>query len=201
MLSGFLDDYNTLQELDLTNFKRVFEKELHELKTYLVELFSTTTYESMHWKHRPHERLESLVGCAAQCPFCKEQCDLLEHDDYCDHRTEIHRIDCLAGLRNRDTKVITTDYCPALVCGGKCFYTPDGERHPYRDYKRIYHRWSITPDITARSCLYWKWFVSTHRLALAKEYNALPPEVPSQWSQITWQEIKEDLESAYNIHS
>ena len=180
----FLDDYNTLQELHLTNFKRVFEKELHELKTYLVELFSTTTYESIHWKHRPHERLESLVGCTAQCPFCKEQCDLLEHDDYCDHRTEIHRIDCLAGLRNRDTKVITTDCCPALVCGGKCFYKPDGERHPYRDYKRIYHRWSIIPDITARSCLYWKWFVSTHRLALAKEYNALPPEVPSQWRRL-----------------
>ena len=198
----FRNYYNiTLQELDLTNFKRVFEKELHELKNTLVELFSKTTYEkSIHWKERPYELLESLVGCTAQCPFCKEQCDLLEHHvNDADHRTEVHRIDCLAGWRIRDTKVMTTDFCPALVCGEKFFYKPDGERHPYKDYRSVYHNWSIPPDTTARSCLYWKWFVSTHRLALAKEYNALPPEVPPHWSQITWQEIKKDLESTYHI--
>ena len=194
-----LNDYNTLQELNLSNFKQRIKKELQELKETFEELFSKITYKTIDWKVNPHELLNSLVGCTAQCPFCGEQCDLLEHDNDHDHRAEVHRMDCLAGFRDKDTRVMTTSVCPALVDGKGSFRKPDGESHPYKKYKTVHKTWSIPPDVTSKSCSYWKWFVGTYKDQLAEEYDALPAKAPPQWSQIKWSEIKEDLESAYNV--
>ena len=41
--------------------------------------------------------------------------------------------------------------------------------------------------------------MATYKEQLAEEYDALPAKAPPQWSQIEWSEIKEDLESAYNV--
>ena len=196
-----LNDYDTLQELNIDNFKQRIKEELQELKQTFEELFSKITYKSIDWRYKPHELLNSLVGCTAQCPFCGEQCDLLQeqHDSQCDHRAEVHRMDCLAGFREKDTRVMTTNVCPALVDGRGSFRKPDGESHPYREYKTVCRTWSIPPDVTSKSCSYWKWFVGTYKDQLAKEYDALPAKAPPQWSQIKWLEIKEDLESAYNV--
>ena len=194
-----LSDYDTLQKLNLINFKKRIKEELQELKKTFEEMFSKITFKSIDWKDKPHELLKSLGGCTAQCPFCGEQCDLLEHDNDHDHRTEVHRIDCLAGWTDRDTKVMTNNVCPALVYGEKLFRMQDGEYHPCKHYKTVYKTWSIPPDVTSRSCSYWKWFVAIYKDRLAEEYDALPSNAPPQWSQIKWSEIKEDLERAYNV--
>ena len=194
-----LNDYDTLQELNLSNIKQRIKEELQELKKIFEELFSKITFKSIDWKVKPHELLNSLVGCTAQCPFCGEQCEQLEHHNDRDHRAEVHRIDCLAGWRDRHTKVMTTNVCPALVDGERLFQKPDREFHPCREYKTVHKTWSIPPDVTSKSCSYWKWFVGTYKDQLAEEYDALPAKAPPQWSQIKWSEIKEDFESAYNI--
>ena len=194
-----LSDYDTLQKLNLSTFKQRIKEELQELKKKFEEQFSKITYKTIDWRDNPHELLNSLVGCTAQCPFCGEQCDLLEHDNGHDHRTEVHRMDCLAGFKDKDTRVMTTNVCPALVDGKGSFRKPDGESHPYRKYKTVHNTWSILPDVTSKSCSYWKWFVGTYKDQLAEEYDALPAKTPPQWSQIKWSGIKEDLESAYNV--
>ena len=75
--------------MNLSNFKQRIKEELQELKKTFEEMFSKITSKSIDWKDKPHELLNSLVGCTAQCPFCGEQCDLMEHDSDHDHRTEV----------------------------------------------------------------------------------------------------------------
>ena len=143
-------DYDTLQELNLSSFKQRIKEELQELKKTFEEMFSKITFKSIDWKVKPHELLNSLVGCTAQCPFCGEQCDLLEHEDDHDHRTQVHRMDCLAGFREKDTKVMTTNVCPALVDGERLFCKPDGESHPYKEYKTVHKTWSFQKMLLQR---------------------------------------------------
>ena len=155
-----------------------------------------------NWKDKPHDDLlKSLIGCTSQCPFCKEQCDLLEHDESCDHRTEVHRMNCLAGWRTKSGKMVTS-ICPMLIAGDGSFY-PTSESEdavPYKDYKTIHPQWSIPPDIVVKSSSYWKLFVASHREELEKEYDADGSDFPTEWLNIKWTSVKQDLQSAYHLH-
>ena len=198
---ALLEDVKTLNKFNLENFQIRLKSEVKNIKEAILNKFNKITFESIQWQDKPHIMLKSLVGCTAQCPFCGEQCELLEHEEAVDHRTEIHRIDCLIGWSISNTRRLTTDLCPAILTTDMKFKVPGGhqEYEFYRDYKKVYKNWSIQPDVTSKSCSYWKWFVSKYKDDLALRYHVEPAETPPEWKQITWQEIKEDLKDAYNI--
>ena len=109
--------------------------------------------EMVNWKDQPHQLLNILIGCTEHCPFCGEQCNLLEHDDSCDHQTEVHRISCLGGWVSEHTNAMTTSICPIKVDSNKRFRKPDGEYHPYKDYKTVYPQWFIPPGKSTKKLL------------------------------------------------
>ncbi len=199
-----LAGHESLDKLNVESLKSKIIKRLKPLKGRCQEHFSNIKCERAmdSWKDKPHDLLKNLIGCTAQCPFCGEQCDLLEHDDSCDHRTEVHRIGCLAGWRYRETGQMITSICPILIAGGGSFYptTNSDETVPFKDYKTIHPQWFIPPDVVAKSCSYWKWFVSTHREELEKEYDADGSLFPAEWANIKWNSIKQDLKAVYKLN-
>ena len=200
-IDNLLSSHDILEELNLKNFKDILREELHKLTARCQIFFSKIDCETemINWKDQPHELLNDLIGCTEQCPFCKEQCDLMENHD-CDHRTEVHRIDCLAGWRSRVTQEMSPAICPVLIDSQDSkFRRPDGGYQHYKDYKKVYKYWSIPPNKSPKSCLYWMWFVGKYKKQLAKRIHAKASKIPSDWSSITWQNINESLKTAYNI--
>ncbi len=203
-VQDLLAGHESLDELNVYSLKSKIIKRLKPLKGRCQDHFSNMKSERAmgNWKDKPHDLLKNLIGCTAQCPFCGEQCDLLEHDDSCDHRTEVHRIGCLAGWRYSKTGKMITSICPMLITGDGSFYpTVESEESvPYKDYKTIHPQWLIPPDVVAKSCSYWKWFVSSHREELEKEYNADGSLFPAEWAHIKWNSIKQDLKAVYKLN-
>ena len=80
--TDLLTDYDSLrlQDLNLENFKTQIRNGLSELKQKLQASFNDIKCESemANWKDKPHDLLRKLIGCTAQCPFCGEQCDLID---------------------------------------------------------------------------------------------------------------------------
>ena len=202
-----LEGYDDLQELNLENIKKNICGGLNDLKMKLEASFDTIKYKSemVNWKNKPHELLRKLIGCTEQCPFCKEQCDQLIPDHIRDnqkHKIAVHRPECLGGYHWIKTNVLVTDFCPALVASDATFKdaATNQEHHPFKDFQSIYPNWSIPPDITSEESLYWKWFICKYKEELGIKYNAKPPEVPPQWHDIKWEEVKENLERTYKLN-
>ena len=194
-----LEDYESLKELNVANFKKEIGNGLKDLTKKLEEHFHNIEYSMLDWSIA-NQMLDSLIGCTAQCPFCREQCDRLEdHKEEIEHQTAVHRMDCLRGWRWENSKVLTTDFCPVLVCSDLKFWEREKEYHPYKQYKTIHKDWIISPDSTSDGSLYWKSFVGKFKNELAKEYDAYPPKVPPEWSEIEWKEVKRNLEKLYNV--
>ena len=194
--------YDASEELNLENFKQNIYTGLNKLMENCYKYFDTIMFKSEinSWKDKPHDLLKSLIGCTEQCPFCGEQCDLLEHDPSVqEHRTETHRLSCLAGWRDISTKKKLIEICPTQVAGDCRFRRPDGEFHPYQNYKEVYPQWSIPPDVTSKSCLYWKWFMGEYKNEIAAEFDAVAPDIPDEWCHIEWEKVKKNLESSYNV--
>lgn len=210
-VENLLKGFDSLNDLNLDNFKLQIRTGLQGLKKNLHFFYGTIEcMEDMkHWKDKPHDLLVDLLGCTKQCPFCGEQCDLLDPDHYKEndkqkhqHRTAIHRPSCLAGWRSSRTKIMTSNFCTSLVAGNGNFKSKKNNKqsHPYQKYESIYPEWSIPPDTTSETCLYWKWFVGKYNSKLAVTYNAKPAKVPNAWLDIKETEVVESLADAYKVH-
>ena len=195
---------------DIRHFELQIRLALGNLKQKLhVSLDGIKVRSEMeHWNLEQYNNLQkSLIGCTAQCPFCGEQCDLTDPDHdttVYKHRTSAHRPSCLAAYRDKDTHVLSIDFCPAKVADPQQIFKNEdtnGEDHHYKDYQKVYPDWSIEPDPTSDNCLYWKSFVSKYNDALAKRLGEglKPAEVPKEWSQIQWEDIERNLKSLYNL--
>ena len=201
-----LAGYDLLEEMNLDNLKRNIGIGLEKLKIKLHDSFNkiNCANEMILWKNKPHDLLQNLIGCTAQCPFCGEQCDLLDpkHENDCDHRIEVHRISCLQGFRWRDTGVMTTHFCQVAVSRSDLSFQVSGDHyHPYNDYKSIHTKWEIPPDVSAEGSLYWKWFVGKYYASIAETFRAKPPDVPEEWRLIEWQEVEKNLNDLYNFRN
>ena len=197
-----LSEYDFLESVNMDNLKKNILCQLKNLEARLHDSLSKITCEEemKHWEQKPHELLQKLIGCTEQCPFCGEQCDLLQPGHDCDHRVEIHRVGCLKGYRWKDTQVMTTHFCQVSVSSDTLsFEISDDKFHPYKDYKTIYPKWEISPDKSSEASLYWKWFVGKYYRQIAEAYNAKPADVPAQWCHIEWPEIEQNLYSLYNF--
>ena len=195
------------QVLHLENFREKIRNGLLELKKILQESYGGITCKTsiLFWKDKPHEHLSELVGCTEQCPYCGEQCDLLDNHEG-KHRTEVHRPNCLGGTHDRETKVLSLDFCPVLVADPKQqFYKSHDSNELYYacNYEEKFPNWSIVPDKSAANSLYWKWFVAEHSDKIGKMFSLNPPPVPSLWSTYTpkdqWHVVEDNLKKIYKL--
>lgn len=173
-------------------------KGLTKLKKKICASFDSISCEKemVNWRNKPHELLRKSIGCTEQCPFCGEQCDMLDSKHVANgrkHMTAIHRPSCLATYRWSNT-----DFCPALVASNVTFRNDktNEKSHPIKGYQSIYPDWSIPPDPTAEDSLYWR---SNYMDAIAEKFDAKPPPTPQEWRDIKWAEVKRDLERMYRL--
>ena len=204
-----LTGYDSLQDLNCENFKTQIKIGLKELEKKLHSSFNRIKCRSemANWKDKPHDLLRKLIGCTAQCPFCGEQCDLIEPDHIENggpkHTISVHRSNCLRGWHLPDTKLMVTGFCPAYISGQekyKSFQTSstEYESHPYMEYQEVYPDWSIVPDVSSKDSLYWKLFVGKNIDKIADHYNLKAPTVPSDWANIQWEDVVKNFKELYN---
>ena len=199
-------DSDVTHEPDLKNFKQKVHEQLSELEKKLSASLDNIKYESEtpSWKHKPHELLSNSVGCTEQCPFCGDQCDSLDPDHVASdrqHSTAIHRPGGLAQYRYTSSQVLVTEFCPARVSSDTTFKNADTyhKPHPYKDYEFVYPKWSIPPDTTTEVSMHWKWFACKYKDEIAQRFDAKSPEIPEDWFNIEWDEVKTDFKNLYHI--
>ena len=196
-------DYKSIQEISLESVKHQIRQGLAKLRENLHASFDKIECrnEMENWNDKPHELLKHLVGCTEQCPFCGEQCDLLDPEHAVNHRVGVHRSGCLAGYRDINTHVMDTEFCPAQISGNGTFRSQDTDNNlvKLREFKNIYPKWTITPDMTSGDSLYWMLFIGKYKDEIAKFYDATLPIVPTHWSTIPWVEVEENLRKIYNL--
>ena len=192
------------KDVNLVSLKNKITEQLRQLEVRIQNSFSSLKCkEAMkNWSKQPHEMLKDIIGCTAACPFCGEQCDHLDKEHFrtrkIPHATKIHRFDCLAGWREKESQVMVTVFCPQLVASDWSFYKPDGELHPYKKYYEVYGDWSIEKTPTSKnSLLYWKGFIMKYNKELAEANKAKPARIPAHWEKSSHEKIKKDLKSLY----
>ena len=196
---------DNVKNLNLKDFKSSINAGLHNLSETLKASFDNIKCETAmkKWKDKPQDLLKELIGCTEQCPFCGEQCDLLEHDEKNEkHMTLVHRSACLAGLYDEKSNELAVEFCPANV-DSECKFKSEetaGQWHAFKDYHEIYPHWYIEPDRSAAKSKYWQRFVGQYIQSLAETFKAkVPRDIPQEWKRMEWQEIEVSLKNAYKI--
>ena len=196
--------YDSIEDLNLDNLKdNVIQQIKHFEVRFKNVIVSLKCQDAMKdWSHQPRDLLKNLIGCTAACPFCGEQCDILDEDHLKNkqlHRTEIHRSTCLAGWRVKKTQIMMTEFCPLLVASNRSFYDKEGKLHPYKQYKDVFPNWSIEPKTTAKNALYWIRFIQKYNDELALNYTAKPAYIPDHWDILTEEDVVTNLKKLYSL--
>ena len=198
---------------NLTYFTEELNKGLDNLySTLRAEFEDMSVAEIQKWQTRPNDILfKELSGCTEQCPFCKEQCDLTDKNHFHSsstsaeeahkHSVTLHRPSCLGGFRWVDSNEMILDICTSLVASDYRFRNLKTklEFHPYKEYSKFYPEWSITDDTSQKASLYWKWLVGNYKKKIAAEFAMEECEVPSEWKQLKWSDVKNSLKDAYKV--
>ena len=195
-----------IQQLkDVRNFNKEVNKGLKKLEgALLCEFMSMKTVEMDQWERKPYDIIfENLAGCTAQCPFCKEQCDLTNesHLPSTKHSVTMHRPKCLGGLRWTTSNEMTIGICTSDIGSDTKFRTAETNDtyHPYKQYQEIYPDWSIPDDKSVESSSYWKWLVGHYTSEIAELFKMKAVRISSEWTSLTWDNVKKDLEEAYHV--
>ena len=201
-----LRDLGGIQQLkDINNFKKEVSEGLQRLEGTLQDEFMHMQVSSMsQWEQKPYDiLLENLAGCAEQCPFCKEQCDLTyeNHPKSTLHTVKMHRPECLGGYSWESSGEMVLDICSSLVGTGMRFkdHKTNHKWHPYKDYRDYYPEWSIIHDQSLEASSYWKWLVGHYASEVAQVFEIKEASIPSEWKSMSWKSVKKDLEKAYNV--
>ena len=195
--------YIPLSRDEILSHTRHFEVDketIQEFKCDLIDFLekincdATKIKDCKPWEEKALNLFTDLIGCCEQCPFCAEQCDLLfpDHEsDGVDHSVELHRPRCLATYRFLLSEEIVLDICSTGVASERTFQNKDtnNEPHPYKEYRDIYPKWKITPELSISASSYWKWFVCKYSSEIAKRYNAKETEIPESWKEITKEQV------------
>ena len=182
--------------LNYIEFKADFLARIDEIK-----LCSKTVIEKKEWKDEVVKILFSkdLIGCCAQCPFCKEQCDHgVDHGDDIKHSVQFHRPQCLGTYHFSGDDSMMLDICTSSVAGLGQFKSSaldDGNYHHYFNYQKFYPKWRIVPNASASASLYWKWFAANYTNEIATKIRSKEANIPSDWKKITQDQAIESLQT------
>ena len=158
------------------------------------------------WINSPHIILcESLVGCTAQCPFCKEQCELTDPNHVeCgkDHFIHIHRPECLGKYTWDNTKQLVLDLCTYLVVSKNNFRNVDTNNQwvPFKNYRSLYKNWCISNESPTEAPKYWQWFISHYLKDIIKWAGAAPTSIGHlNWKAVSQRMAVDSLSEVYKI--
>ncbi|KAL8176537.1 UNVERIFIED_CONTAM: hypothetical protein K2H54_036067 [Gekko kuhli] len=146
------------------------------------------------------EIFKRVFGCGKQCPFCKVPCEAggSRHQE---HFASVHRPEGLGRYRNYETNVLVYSLCSSSVNSKGLFFNVDtaGKYHPYKQYRQYYPDWRIQPDASITASDYWKFVFKKFNQQFAKEYHALPADLPEDWERLTKQQALESIQETFNM--
>ena len=158
------------------------------------------------WSTSPHIILcDSLMGCTAQCPFCKEQCELTDPNHAAcgkDHFIHIHRPECLGRYIWDNTKQLVLDLCTYSVESENNFRNVDTNHQwvPYKNYRSYYKNWCISNESPKESPKYWQWFISHYLKNIIKWVGSAPTSIDHlNWGAVSQKMAVDSLSEVYKI--
>ena len=208
------DVKNVSSNLDsISNFKNNLIKELKSKHS------SETMFEKIHNKRSAIcKRAASLLydsvintKCTTQCPFCSEQCDIinsdhLQHDPPKLHHVQVHRPQCVNRGTWYETNKLVLDVCNNLVDSKSCYLVllnkdPTGNtRIPYKDYQKEHPEWDIPGESISDPPMYWMWFVAYFYKDLVTWSKAVETDIPETWKTITKSKAIDSLAQTYGLY-
>ncbi|XP_030635117.1 interferon-induced very large GTPase 1-like [Chanos chanos] len=197
-------NFLTLNNANQDQFVKHLKKSLEELEVDLKESFQKRNLEDKlkTLKLKPQDVLfKQMFGCGKQCPFCKAPCEA-GGEKHSNHSASIHRPEGLGRYRWESSGKLMIDICSSLVHSEsrfKCTETKD-KWHPYKDYREIFPDWNIIPDSSIQASDYWKYVMAKFNEEFAKQYNAQPADIPSEWKNIKKEQAEKVLNKYYNMH-
>ena len=187
-----------------TRFTQIVLNELAKSKKELERKFQKFTYnDDMEWTGMEELFLVDIIGCRAQCPYCKEICDhATRHLPGMKHSISQHRPVGLGGFYSVGPKPeLSLSFCNQLVAGRERFRqykdSEDSAFHTFTNHSKRYPTWSIPVDLSSpNGSLYWRWFVASHIAEIQNHFKVALEEVPDEWADLEWPEVEGKLHDA-----
>ncbi|XP_069015292.1 up-regulator of cell proliferation-like [Embiotoca jacksoni] len=198
-----LGNFMILNKADQKQFAKWLTASVVDMAEDLREKFKKSGIEKKlkHLSvHPENELFTRVVGCGKQCPFCDVLCDA-GTKDHKDHWATLHRPEGLGTYRWSATGKLSTDICSSSVTSDvhfRCSAT-NNERHPFKEYRKIYPNWDIRPDVSSQASDYWKYVMTKYNDDFAEAYDAKPADIPEAWKKITTKEAEKSLEESFRI--
>ncbi|XP_067400751.1 interferon-induced very large GTPase 1-like [Emydura macquarii macquarii] len=174
-----------------------------DLEKQVLSSFEKMEIESKlsELKVKPQDEMfKRVFGCGKQCPFCKVPCEAgtSVHEQ---HSASVHRPKGLGTWRWIETKKLCYDICSSSVASNNTFRCQETkwEFHPYKDYRKFFPDWCIQPDDSIKASDYWKFVFKEFNEDFAKEFQALPADLPEDWHKITKEQALESLKEAFAL--
>ena len=201
-----LEDIVDTKDADLNFLTEEFSKQIKRCEeNYLASFQTPETCELLNmstWTKHPAEFVrDSTAGCCEQCPFCKEQCEMIDSNHTKDHHCALHRPQCLGGYRGKDSNVMVTEICTECVGSNLKFLRPDSKDNyiHYKKYRQVYPNWFI-PNELREVAPYWKWFTAQYINEIAELFK-YEIDLPEDWKCVKLEDAKADIEKKYNLRS
>ncbi|CAI5672472.1 unnamed protein product [Oreochromis niloticus] len=196
-----LGAFMILNNADLEQFDDYLTVSVQDMTKNLTETLKKTCIEAklQHLHVQPQFELSSkMIGCGKQCPFCKAPC-VAGGKVHTEHFASLHQPQGLSKYTWDTTKKLATDICSSLVTTKNCFNCNDTKGQPYKNYKKSFPNWKITPDVSPEASDYWKYVMAKYNNEFAKLYEVQPADIPAAWIEISKEQAKESLKHSFNI--
>ncbi|XP_077170626.1 up-regulator of cell proliferation-like isoform X2 [Paroedura picta] len=146
------------------------------------------------------EIFKKVFGCGKQCPFCKVPCEA-GGGSHQEHFASVHRPEGLGRYHDIETNILVYSLCSSSVHSNGCFRNADtGEKlHLYKEYRQYYPDWRIQADPSITASDYWRFVFKTFNRQFAKEYRAIPADLPKDWERLTKQQALESIQETFNM--
>ena len=190
---------NLIKELNSTDCHEHMLKEINKQSRAICEAAGSLLYDSVINK-----------TCTAQCPFCCEQCDIINSGHLHQkepklHYVQVHRPQCVGRVKWYRTKKLVLDVCSSLVDSKNYLVLlkkdPTGKTEiPYKDYQQEYPEWNIPGETIADPPMYWMWFVSHFYKDLVTWSGAVETEIPQSWKAISKSKAIDSLAQTYGVY-
>ena len=190
---------NLIKELNATDCHEHMVKEINNNSMAICDAAGLLLYDSVINK-----------TCTAHCPFCYEQCDIINsgHLDQQEpklHYVQVHRPQCVGRVNWYRTKKLVLDVCSSLVDSKNNLVLLDKDptgntQIPYKDYQQEYPEWNIPGETIADPPMYWMWFVSRFYKDLVTWSGAVETEIPQSWRAISKSKAVDSLAQTYGVY-
>uniref|UniRef100_A0A672GEU0 Si:dkey-85k7.12 n=1 Tax=Salarias fasciatus TaxID=181472 RepID=A0A672GEU0_SALFA len=196
-----LGAFMILNNADQGKFADCLTLPVNDMKESLINTFKTNSIkQKLKCLHmQPQDELfQRVIGCGKQCPFCAVPCEA-GGEAHTQHWASLHRPRGLGRRTWKDTDKLITDICSSAVVSDVRFSCKETNHqyHPYKDYRKIFPDWDISPDGSLEASDYWKYIMTKYNDDFAKEYDAKSADIPAAWRKITPQQAKESLQKSF----